>query len=299
MQNLITRFAPSPTGLLHLGHAYSALFAYAKAQAVGGQFLLRIEDLDQTRCRPEFEAAIIEDLRWLGLNWDGAIIRQSNRFDTYSLALMELKNRELLYPCFCSRRDIRAEIASAGNAPHGPHGPVYPGTCRSLGETERRSRIDGGEPYALRLDMGKATAQAKAQVLSQPSSQAPSQASGESGVLTFFDEGLGHINADPGAAGDIVLARKDFPVSYHLAVTIDDAAQGITMVTRGEDLLPATHIHRLLQALLGLPVPAYHHHKLLKDKTGLRFAKRDKSVTLRALRDAGHTPETVRAMAGV
>ncbi|MDA0655912.1 MAG: tRNA glutamyl-Q(34) synthetase GluQRS [Proteobacteria bacterium] len=287
MKEMITRFAPSPTGLLHLGHAYSALFAYSKARAVGGQFLLRIEDLDQTRCRPEFEAAILEDLHWLGLNWDGAVIRQSDRFDTYGQALTELKNRELLYPCFCSRRDIQAEIASAGNAPHGPHGPVYPGTCRSLVETERRRRIDDGEPYALRLDMEKATAQAL------------SQASAESGVLTFFDEGLGHIDAEPCAAGDIVLARKDFPVSYHLAVTIDDAAQKITLVTRGEDLLPATHIHRLLQALLGLPVPAYHHHKLLTDETGQRFAKREKSVTLRALRDAGHTPKTVRAMAGV
>jgi glutamyl-Q tRNA(Asp) synthetase len=282
MKDLITRFAPSPTGLLHLGHAYSALFAYAKAQAVGGQFLLRVEDLDQTRCRPEFETAILEDLHWLGLNWDGPIIRQSDRFDAYGQALIELQDREFLYPCFCSRRDIQAEIASAGNAPHGPHGPVYPGTCRSLGETERRSRIDGGEPYALRLDMGRATAQASA----------------EFGILTFFDEGHGHITAEPGAAGDIVLARKDFPVSYHLAVTIDDAAQKITVVTRGEDLLPATHIHRLLQALLGLPVPAYHHHMLLTDETGQRFAKRNESVTLRALRDSGHTSETVRAMAG-
>jgi glutamyl-Q tRNA(Asp) synthetase len=267
-----TRFAPSPTGWLHLGHAFAALFA-AK-QAAGGRFLIRLEDIDATRARPEYEEAIFEDLAWLGLSWEKPVRRQSDHFEDYRAALNQLETKGLLYPCFCTRREIQDEIARAGNAPQGPDGPLYPGTCRHLDAEERQQRLASGAAYALRLDVAKALA-----LLDAP--------------LTFTELSRGEMTADPSIFGDVVLARKDTPASYHLAVVVDDALQGITLVTRGEDLLPATHLHRLLQHLLGLPVPRWHHHRLITDETGKRLAKRDDARSLRSLREAGWTPERV------
>ncbi len=274
---LVTRFAPSPTGYLHLGHAYSALVGWRAARAAGGRFLLRIEDIDGSRCRPELAEAIPEDLAWLGLDWDGPVRRQSQHFRDYRAALDRLDAQGLLYPCFCTRAAIKAEIAGAVAAPHGVDGPLYPGTCRRLSESMRAERMAGGEPFALRLDAAQALAR--------------------TGPLAWEDEVAGLVAAAPLDHGDVVLARKDTPTSYHLAVTVDDALQGVTLVTRGADLFAATHIHRLLQALLGLPTPRYRHHRLLTDATGRRYAKRDHAPTLRALREAGHRPEAVRAMA--
>lgn len=270
----VTRFAPSPTGWLHLGHAYAALFAHEKAD--GGRFLIRLEDIDGTRARPEYEEAIFEDLAWLGLTRETPVRRQSDHFDDYRAALATLEARGVLYPCFCTRREIQEEIARAGNAPQGPDGPLYPGTCRHRSSDERAQRIGRGEAYALRLDVAKA-------------------ASLISSELVWQDRGRGRFKAQPGVFGDVVLARKDTPASYHLAVVVDDALQGITLVTRGEDLLEATHLHRLLQALLGLPVPEWHHHRLITDESGKRLAKRDDARSLRSLRAAGWTPERVKA----
>jgi glutamyl-Q tRNA(Asp) synthetase len=275
---LVTRFAPSPTGYLHLGHAHSALTAWRRAREAGGRFLVRLEDIDRTRCRAEYAEAALADLAWLGLDWDGAVRRQSAHFADYRAALERLAARDLIYPCFCTRADIRAEIARAGSAPHGPEGPLYPGTCRRLGAAERARRRDAGEAFALRLDVARALA--------------------GTGALDWRDEQAGTVRADPASHGDVVLARKELPTSYHLAVTIDDALQGVTLVTRGEDLFTATHVHRLLQALLDLPVPRYHHHRLLTDARGRRYAKRDQALTIAALRAAGCTPQEVRAMAG-
>ena len=272
----VTRFAPSPTGRLHVGHAYSALFA-ARA-AMGGRFLLRIEDIDLARCRPEFEEGIYEDLAWLGLTWEAPVRRQSDHFDDYRAALRKLDDMGLLYPCFCTRKDIQNEIENAGHAPHGPDGVLYPGTCRALSTGERRDLVAAGEPHALRLDMAGAVE--------------------STGPLTFEDRALGRIAVDGQSCGDVVLARKDVPASYHLAVTVDDAIQGVSLVTRGEDLLHATHIHRILQALLGLSEPEYWHHPLLTGEDGRRFAKRDRSLTIQALREAGKSPAEVRAQAG-
>lgn len=274
---IVTRFAPSPTGLLHLGHAYSALFAWRRAREAGGRFLLRIEDIDRTRCRPEFTAAILEDLAWLGLDWDGEVRQQAEHFADYEAALDRLDVAGLIYPCFCTRAAIAAEIARAGGAPQGEAGPLYPGTCRSLAMEERLRRIAAGESFALRLDVSRALAR--------------------TGPLQWDEEEQGIIAAQPELLGDVVLARKDTPTSYHLAVTVDDALQGVTLVTRGADLFAATHLHRLLQALLDLPVPRYRHHALLTDASGKRFAKRDKALTLKALRESGKTPEEVRVMA--
>ena len=274
---IVTRFAPSPTGLLHMGHAYSALFAWRRAREPGGRFLLRIEDIDRTRCRPEFTAAILEDLAWLGLDWDGEVRQQAEHFADYEAALDRLDVAGLIYPCFCTRAAIAAEIARAGGAPQGEAGPLYPGTCRSLAMEERLRRIAAGESFALRLDVSRALAR--------------------TGPLQWDEEEQGIIAAQPELLGDVVLARKDTPTSYHLAVTVDDALQGVTLVTRGADLFAATHLHRLLQALLDLPVPRYRHHALLTDASGKRFAKRDKALTLRALRESGKTPEEVRVMA--
>jgi glutamyl-Q tRNA(Asp) synthetase len=279
MSTIVTRFAPSPTGRLHLGHAYSALYAWRLAKEAGGRFLLRIEDIDTARCRPEFEAGILEDLAWLGLSWEEPVWRQSQRMAVYAAALGRLEARDLLYPCFCTRKDIQREIADAGHAPHGPDGPVYPGTCRRLGVAERAARMAAGTPYALRLKMDAAMAAA--------------------GPLAFTDRGAGRVAVDARPFGDVVLARKETPASYHLAVTVDDAAQGVTLVSRGRDLLPATHVHRVLQALLGLPEPAYAHHRLLADAAGRRLAKRDRAETIEALRAAGQTPEAVRRRAGI
>ncbi|MDX1485357.1 MAG: tRNA glutamyl-Q(34) synthetase GluQRS [Alphaproteobacteria bacterium] len=283
MTEHVTRFAPSPTGFLHLGHAHAALFA---ASAGGGRFLLRIEDIDRGRCRPEFEAAIFEDLAWLGLAWDDPVLRQSERGDAYRDALDRLNALGVLYPCFCTRKEIAAEIARAGAAPHGGlergsesgEGPRYPGICRELGRAERAARLEHGDGFALRIDAARAAALA--------------------GPLTFSDRHFGDLRADPEILGDAVLARRDIGTSYHLAVVVDDALQGVSLVTRGADLLPSTHLHRLLQALLDLPVPEYHHHRLIGDATGARLAKRDDAHSIRALREAGWKPAAVRAQAG-
>jgi len=277
---ITTRFAPSPTGGLHLGHAFAAWFAHDRARAAGGRFLLRLEDIDRTRCRPAFEAGIVEDLTWLGLAWDGPIRRQSDHFDDYRAALERLEGLGVLYPCFCTRAEIAAEIQAAGGAPQGPAGPLYPGTCRRLSPAERAVRLAEGGDHALRLDIGKALALA-------------------GGGLTWFDEKAGLQAARPELLGDVVLARKETPASYHLAVTVDDALQEITLVTRAIDLFPATHIHRLLQALLGLPTPCYHHHGLVMGEDGVRLAKRDKALTLAAMREAGETPAGLRASLGL
>lgn len=275
----VTRFAPSPTGRLHLGHAYSALFAARAAEQAGGRFLLRIEDIDAGRCQPEFEDGIYEDLAWLGLAWEMPVRRQSAHMADYRAALTRLDAIGLIYPCFCTRQDIQAEIAGAGHAPHGPDGPFYPGTCRKLSPSEREARLAAGDAHALRLDMTRAADAA--------------------GPLSFTDRERGQIAVNGPGCGDVVLARKDTPTSYHLAVTVDDVIQGVTRVTRGEDLLHATHVHRILQALLGMPEPEYHHHRLLTDDDGKRFAKRDRSLTIQTLREAGKNPADVRVMAGM
>lgn len=279
---VVTRFAPSPTGFLHLGHAYAALFAAHAAQSAGGRFVLRIEDIDQGRCRPEFEQALYEDLAWLGLDWETPVRRQSEGLADFSAALEVLKRQDLLYPCFCTRADIQAEINAANGAPHliptGPDGPIYPGICRHLSVPEQQERIEAGTPYALRLNMDKALKMA--------------------GPLTWTDQDKGDIQARPDIFGDVVLARKDTPTSYHLAVSVDDHRQNITLVTRGEDLFAATHIHRLLQKLLDLKTPAYHHHGLLLGTDGRRLAKRDKAQTLRELRKSGLTASDIQHMCG-
>jgi glutamyl-Q tRNA(Asp) synthetase len=272
----VTRFAPSPTGLLHLGHAHSALAGRRRAQ--GGRFLLRIEDIDQGRCRPEFEAAILEDLAWLGLDWDGPVRRQSEHWDDYRAALAVLEGQGLVYPCFCTRREIQAEILAMQSAPHGPDGPLYPGTCRRLAPGLRADRLAEGRPYALRLDIAEAARR--------------------SGPLAWTDELAGEQAARPELLGDVVLARKDTPTSYHLAVTVDDQLQGVTVVTRGQDLFEATHVHRLLQALLGYRVPVWRHHALLTDAAGRRLAKRSDAAAIRTFRAEGKTLAEVSALAG-
>ena len=256
-----TRFAPSPNGALHLGHAYAAARAHDLAQQMGGEFLLRIEDIDGVRSRPELVEAIFADLRWLGLAWDGEVLFQSSRLAAYDAALADLRARGLLYPCFCTR----SQIAAAGAKP-GPEGLVYPGTCRALGEGERARRM-ASEPHAWRLDMAAAIAQ--------------------TGALTWHDRDAGEQEAKPDLFGDVVLARKDAPASYHLAVTIDDAHQWISHVVRGSDLFAASHVHRLLQALLDLPVPQYLHHRLLAGPDGRKLAKSEGAAALAALREAG------------
>ncbi|WP_288901757.1 tRNA glutamyl-Q(34) synthetase GluQRS [uncultured Sneathiella sp.] len=274
----ISRFAPSPTGFLHLGHVYSASLAWQAARESGGKFLLRLEDIDKTRCRPEFEEAIYEDLRWLGLDWDPPLRRQSDHFDDYAALLEKLNDRDLIYPCFCTRKEISAEINRSNSAPHGPEGPVYPGICRDMTESERQARFAQGDAYALRLNMVNAIAAV------------------ELSKLQFQEVGKGYIQCDPAPFGDVVLARKETPTSYHLAVTFDDAIQGVNHVIRGQDLFASTHIHRLLQALLDLPTPTYFHHGLISDAKGRRLSKRDKDATIKSLRDYGYQPEEVRKM---
>ena len=269
-----TRFAPSPTGLLHRGHAYAALIAFRRAAREGGRFLLRIEDIDQTRCRPEFVDQLLNDLSWLGLKWEEPVLFQSTRFDAYASALDTLQQKGILYPCFCTRADIRREVEAAPSAPHGPDGPVYPGTCRALAPDEVSKNTEAGLPYAWRLDIAKASALVGK-------------------TLSWRDERAGDIKAKPEVFGDVVIARKDTPTSYHLAVVVDDAFQGVSHVVRGVDLFEATHIHRLLQALLNLPTPIYHHHDLLLDETGERLAKRRGSESLKSLRDQGVSKEQV------
>ncbi len=274
-----TRFAPSPTGYMHLGHAYSALVGWGAGRASGGRFRLRIEDLDRDRSRPEFERAVYEDLAWLGIEWDEPVRRQSDHLSDYAAALDELRKLGLIYPCFCTRPEVRAEIKRADAAPHDSQVPLYPGACRSLSPQAQRRRIRAVKGYALRLDVAKAAAVA--------------------GPLTWTDRKAGTVDADPTAAGDVVLARSDVPTSYHLAVTLDDHLQGVTLVTRGWDLLGATHIQRLLQSLLGLKTPDYHHHPMITDPSGVRLAKRNRAMTLRALRNGGKTPREIYRMVGL
>lgn len=276
--SITTRFAPSPTGYLHLGHAYSALLAWRRARAAGGRFLLRIEDIDPGRCRPEYALAIQQDLMWLGLDWDGPVRVQSAHLPEYQATLDALAGRDLLYPCFCTRADIAREIVASASAPHAPDGsPRYPGTCRVLGRERRAERIAAGEAYALRLDMGRALSAV--------------------GSLTYREETEGVLACDPAAFGDVVLARKDAPASYHLCVTHDDAIQGVTLITRGIDLKAATHVHRVIQALMGWPAPLYAHHVLRTDSSGRRFAKRDGAMTLRQLKASGLAAAAIRGMA--
>jgi glutamyl-Q tRNA(Asp) synthetase len=260
----ITRFAPSPTGKLHLGHAYAAKVAHDLAREQRGRFLVRFEDIDHTRVRPEFYQGILEDLRWLGLDWDEEPWKQRDRLAHYQAGLNHLKSLDALYPCYCTRREIETELANLSHAPHGPEGPLYPGTCRGL-----TTPPDDREP-AWRLDFKKG-----ADLV---------------GPLTFHDQGHGKIAVDPGLLGDVILARKDIGTSYHLAVVIDDAAQNITHVTRGEDLLGSTHIHRVLQALLNLPEPTYLHHQLILDDSGERLAKRHDALAIATLRERGADP---------
>jgi glutamyl-Q tRNA(Asp) synthetase len=272
---ITTRFAPSPTGELHLGHAYAALFAHEQARAQGGRFFLRLEDIDHTRCRAEYEEQIFNDLHWLGLEWDEPVWRQSERAGAYREALQLLQAQEVIYPCFCTRAEIMAEIAQAGHAPHGPTEIIYPGTCRTLSTAARAEKLTHGLIPSWRLD--------SARVMNQH------------GALSWTDERLGAQSADLTPHGDVIISRRDIGVSYHLAVVIDDAAQGITLVTRGEDLAPATAIHRHLISLLSLPLPRWQHHRLILDEKGQRLAKRDQARSLRSLRESGQSASDILA----
>lgn len=276
---IVTRFAPSPTGPLHLGHVHSAFFARDQARRSGGRFLLRIEDIDIGRCRAEFESAIFEDLAWLGLEWETPVRRQSEHGDDYRAALARLRELGVIYPCFCTRAEIAAEIAGAASAPQGPDGPLYPGACRDLDPDLAQARIAEGRPHAWRLDVSRAT-----RIV---------------GRLDWFDRDRGREPCRPEIMGDVVLARRDAAASYHLAVVVDDHLQGVTLVTRGADLAPSTHVHRLLQALLELNVPEWRHHALITDAQGKRLAKRDGARSVATLRGEGATPAEVRVLAGV
>lgn len=271
---MLTRFAPSPTGDLHLGHAYSAVLAHAAARAVGGQFRLRIDDIDGGRSREDYVTGSLADLAWLGIDRDGDPVRQSDRLGSYAAALDDLRARGLVYPCFCTRADIAASLSAPHGPPDGPSGAIYPGTCRDMSVGERELRM-ADEPHCWRLDMARAAA--------------------EAGDLVWEEAGQGLRLADPAAHGDIVLARKDAPASYHLASTLDDAAMGVTHVIRGADLIASTDVHRLLQALLGLAVPVYRHHALVCGADGRRLAKRDAAASLKSLRDAGADGRTLAA----
>ncbi len=286
----VFRFAPSPNGFLHLGHAYSALLNFDLAQSRGGTLLLRIEDIDATRCRPEFEAAIYEDLVWLGIAWAEPVRRQSDHLETYRAAVERLAEQRLVYPAFESRAEIAALVAArdaAGRWPRDPDGtPLYPGDARQLSAEARERAIAGGAAYALRLDMAAARAQAATPLTWTELGAGPD---GETGA----------IEAKPEAWGDVVLARKETPTSYHLSVVIDDALQGVTDVVRGRDLFFATSVHRLLQQLLDLPAPQYRHHDLILDEAGHKLSKSTRATALRELRAAGVTPAEIRRRVGL
>ena len=271
---VVTRFAPSPSGPLHVGHLLAALQARRLADVHGGSCLLRVEDIDQRAQHREYLDLMYEDLEWLGLHFDGEVMVQTQRFGTYQAVLDRLREMGLLYPCFCTRSEIKAQLAELGRAPHATLGYLYPGTCRRLSDDAVAERLASGMPHCWRLDMQRV------QDLI--------------GCPTWHDMRRGTQRCVPTAYGDVVLARKDFPASYHLAVVVDDAAQGVTHVTRGEDLFESTHIHRALQAVLGLPVPLYCHHSLLRDNEGKRLAKRDGARSIASLREAGYTPQQVR-----
>ncbi len=289
MATPVFRFAPSPNGYLHLGHALSALLNSEMARAAGGRLLLRIEDIDETRCRPEYEQAIFDDLAWLGIAWEQPARRQSDHLGDYRTALAQLVAQGLLYPSFESRGEIAALVAERerhGAWPRDPDGaPVYPGTVNAISPAERQQRVAAGEAYALRLDMASAIAQAGAMAWTE-SGQGPN---GETGA----------VPASPAVWGDVVLARKETPTSYHLSVVVDDAIQGVTQVVRGQDLFAATGVHRLLQTLLGLPAPAYHHHRLVLDAAGRKLSKSTQATGLRELRAQGATPADIRRMVGL
>jgi glutamyl-Q tRNA(Asp) synthetase len=275
--SFVTRFAPSPTGYLHLGHAFSALTAFDMAQAAGGRFVLRIEDIDQGRARGDFESAICEDLAWLGLTWEEPVRRQSEHMAEYQAALQQLIDRDLVYRCFRTRKEIAEAIASA---PHGEAEEAFRG--EKLPQEEEAAKLDSGEAFAWRLSLKKARA-----------------ALGPAYFALVFEDETGLVRAEPERHGDVVLARKDFATSYHLASVWDDALQRVTHVIRGEDLRGAAHLHVLLQKLLDLPQPVYRHHRLILGEDGKRLAKRDQGATLRALREAGKTSQEVRAMVGL
>ncbi len=282
---LRTRFAPSPTGYLHLGTAFSALYAYEKVTAIGGSFLLRIEDIDRGRCRPEYEAAILEDLAWLGIKWEEPVLRQSDRTEVYRNTLHTLETLGVTYPCFCTRKEIQEEAARSANAPHGPEGLLYPGTCRGLTTTEALERYAAGDRAVIRLNLAKALSLVSGEIYFQEIGRGPD---GETGMVLCHPELL----------GDVVLARKDVGTSYHLAAVTDDAEQGVNLVARGEDLFHATSIHRLLQELLALPAPVYDHHRIITADDGRRLSKRDQDKSIRSLRENGKSPEDVRALLG-
>jgi glutamyl-Q tRNA(Asp) synthetase len=320
----VFRFAPSPNGYLHLGHALSALLNADMARAAGGRLLLRIEDIDTSRCRPEYEAAIYEDLAWLGIEWEEPVRRQSEHYGEYRAALAKLGALGLIYPSFESRAEIAMMVAgrdAKGPWPRDPDGvPLYPGSAKTLSQVERARRM-ASEPYALRLDMAAALARLAssfrgAREASEPGIQKPalrlhldsgSAPSARPGMTTlaWTENGAGPsgetdtVVADPAAWGDVILARKDTPTSYHLAVVVDDAAQGVTDVVRGRDLFHATSVHRLLQALLGLPAPRYHHHRLILDADGKKLSKSTAATALRELRAAGMTPAYIRWRVGL
>jgi glutamyl-Q tRNA(Asp) synthetase len=281
----VFRFAPSPNGFLHLGHAYSALLNSAMARAAGGRFLVRIEDIDTVRCTEALVSACLEDLEWLGLAWEQPVLRQSGQFSRYRAVAAELEARGLVYPCFCSRGEMmRAAGAGAARDPDGAL--VYPGTCRRLHPAQRQTRLAAGEAHAVRLDMGRAL-----------------ETIGHAGLFwmetgDYLPDQSGKIRTEPGQWGDIVLVRKECPTSYHLSVVLDDALQGVTHIVRGGDLYAATGIHRLLQTLLDLPEPAYHHHALLTDDDGRKLAKSATSKPLRALRTEGVRAEEIRRNLG-
>jgi glutamyl-Q tRNA(Asp) synthetase len=269
-----SRFAPSPTGRLHLGHVFAATVARAIARdSPDGTFVLRFEDIDAPRVREDYYQGIEEDLQWLGLDWDEPALRQSTRLHAYEEALSTLQGRGLVYPCFCTRREIQRELESMASAPQGPEGPLYPGICRKIDPATSQARIRAGEPYSFRLDSHLARM--------------------ATGPLSFHDLRFGNIAVDPNLLGDVILARKDIGTAYHLAVVVDDAFQQISHVTRGEDLLPSTHVHRILQNLLHLPEPVYLHHRLILDTNGKRLAKRCDPLSIAAMRKSGLTPEEV------
>lgn len=293
--DVIIRFAPSPNGRLHLGHAYSALYAAGKAAELGGRFLLRIEDIDVGRCRPEFVDGIYEDLHWLGLTWEEPVRRQSEHFPDYEAALRQLRDMGVVYPCFATRREIERTIAESGISterwPRDPDGALlYPGIYKDIGAKERSRLMWEGRTYAWRLDTEKAAE------LAIEKSGGPITFCEEEGS-PFGDTGIQQI--EPELFGDVVIARKDVPTSYHLSVVVDDALQKISHVTRGRDLYPATYIHRLLQVLLDLPEPRYCHHRLIEDESGRRLSKSAKDMGLKDLRDAGKTPADIKRMVGI
>lgn len=285
----VLRFAPSPNGELHLGHALSALSGHAMARRLGGRFLVRIEDIDTARCRPHLAERALADLAWLGITWEEPVLRQSEHFAVYSEAAGRLQAMGLLYPCFATRAEIEAAAARNPGAVDPDGAPLYPGIFRHCPAEEIERRIRQGEPFALRIDMARALAAARARRGARP--------------LTFVELGAGGvprlIEARPERWGDAVLVRKDTPTSYHLSVVVDDARQGITHVTRGQDLLAATDLHRLLQVLLDLPEPLYLHHALLMDETGRKLAKSARDTSLRSLREAGWSPADVRRHVGL